>query len=142
MRVPVEKLRSGQLDRTQLNLEGVVLLRLGKNSHPVVNPRRTWRDRLRKSIPLVSVFLRKIAAVLPDSGRGKPGWRSLPMGPLTADNLRQPLVVSSRVCEAPALQWPWGVSLCGTKNPGRWGATPWIAEATEVAWGHSGRWAF
>ena len=64
-----------------------------------------------------SVFLRKIAAVLPESGRGKPCWRRLPMGPLTADNLRQPLVVSSRVSQAPAPLWLGEGQPLGDKNP-------------------------
>ena len=62
------------------------------------------------------------------------------MGPLTADILasgsQQQSLRSTRASVA------LGVSLCGTKNPGRWGASLWIAEATEVAWGHSERWAF
>ena len=61
------------------------------------------------------------------------------MGPLTAANLRPPLAVSSRVYQVPALLWPLGVaSLCGTKIPGGWGASPWIAEATEVGRGTPG----
>ena len=69
-------------------------------------------------------FPKKIAAVLPKSGRGNPGWRSLPLGPLTADNLRPPLVVSSRDCQALALLWLVRGQPLRNRNPQNLGDVP------------------
>jgi hypothetical protein len=53
----------------------------------------------KKSVLSVTDFQRRIAVVPPESRRGKPGWRRLPLGPLTVVNLSPLLAINRRVCK-------------------------------------------